>query len=131
MTKHIRVVGAVIIRDGLVLCARRGGVGPLAGKWEFPGGKVEAGEQPESALQREIREELDCEIGVGDMVAETIHAYEFATVTLTTYYCELISGTPQLTDHTEFVWLAPAELEALDWAPADLPAVALLRSGRA
>jgi 8-oxo-dGTP diphosphatase len=128
VAKHVSVVGAVIIRDGLVLCARRGGKGPLAGKWEFPGGKVEEGEKPEAALRREIDEELRCQLDVGPRVAETTYEYDFATVTLTTYRCELVSGTPQLTEHTELAWLPPAELDTLDWAPADLPSVKLLMS---
>jgi 8-oxo-dGTP diphosphatase len=123
VAKHINVVGAVIIRDGRILCAKRGGDGPLAGKWEFPCGKVEQGETPEAALRREIHEELGCEIEVGDEVAATTHGYDFATVTLTTFRCHLVSGTPHLTDHSELAWLAPADLATLDWAPADLPAV--------
>lgn len=121
--KHIQVVGAVIVREGQVLCAQRGPTGSLAGMWEFPGGKIEAGETPREALVREIDEELDCQILVRDEIVTTTHEYDFAVVTLTTFYCDLLSGTPTLTEHANFRWLAPAELHALTWAPADVPAV--------
>lgn len=126
VTKQINVVGAVVLRDGLVLCTQRGS-GALAGKWEFPGGKVEEGETPRAALEREIREELLCDVKLGDEVTTTTHHYDFATVTLTTFYGELVAGEPQLTEHTDARWLAPDDLESLDWAPADVPAVEKIR----
>jgi 8-oxo-dGTP diphosphatase len=124
--KHIVVVGAVILSEGRVLCAQRGGAGPLAGKWEFPGGKVEPDEAPESALAREIKEELGCDIRVDKLVTTTVHKYDFAIVALTTFYCTLIDGWPELTEHAELRWLSAHELGSLDWAPADVPAVALV-----
>lgn len=123
MKKQINVVGAVIVKNGEILCAQRGGSGALAGMWEFPGGKIEPGETPQEALLREIDEELLCEVLVGDPVETTAHDYDFGVVTLTTFYCELVSGTPSLTEHAAVRWLAPADLAALDWAPADIPAV--------
>ena len=121
--KKIDVVGAVVIDRGMILCAQRGAAGALPGLWEFPGGKIEPGETPREALRREIEEELRCVVEVGDHVATTTHAYEFATVTLTTFYCELVSGTPVQTEHAATAWLAPADLGTLEWAPADVPAV--------
>lgn len=123
MKKQINVVGAVIVKDGLVLCAQRGPDGSLAGLWEFPGGKIEPGESARSALEREIEEELECRVEVGQAVTTTTHEYEFGVVTLSTFYCYLIEGTPHLTEHAEVRWLAPAELSSLSWAPADIPAV--------
>ncbi|GAB4002159.1 (deoxy)nucleoside triphosphate pyrophosphohydrolase [Nocardioides ultimimeridianus] len=124
--KQIAVVGAVIVCDGKVLCAQRG-TGALAGLWEFPGGKVEPDEAPHDALVREIEEELGCAIAVGDLVTTTTHVYDAGVLTLTTYYCELTGGTPELTEHSELAWLAPADLGRLDWAPADLPAMEVVR----
>ena len=123
MAKQINVVGAVIIRDGTVLCAQRGEGGSLPGMWEFPGGKIEGDETPREALTREISEELLCEVVVQDEVTTTAHEYDFGLVTLTTFYCDLLSGTPTLTEHAEVRWLDPAHLHTLTWAPADIPAV--------
>lgn len=121
--KRIDVVGAVVVDQGLILCAQRGPLGSLAGMWEFPGGKVEVGESPREALTREINEELGCDVRVGEQVATTDHEYDFGIVILTTFYCELVSGTPTLSEHAAIQWLPPAELSALEWAPADVPAV--------
>jgi 8-oxo-dGTP diphosphatase len=126
--KKINVVGAVIDQDGRILCAQRGPGGSLGGMWEFPGGKIENGESPRDALIREIDEELRCEIAVGDEVTTTSHEYDFGVVTLTTFWCELVAGTPTLTEHAEVRWLVPDELHQLEWAPADVPAVEIVRS---
>ncbi len=126
MRKQIDVVGAVMLRNGSVLCAQRGPRGALAGLWEFPGVKIEPGESPRAALEREVGEELECVIAVGDELITTTHAYEFGDVTLTTFWCEILSGTPKLTEHSSLRWLAPSQLGALNWAPADIPAVELI-----
>lgn len=123
MKKQIDVVGAVIVQDGKVLCAQRGPDGYLPYMWEFPGGKIEAGETSREALQREIDEELLCVVEVGDQVEVTTHEYDFAVITLTTFYCALLQGEPQLTEHAQVRWATPDDLSALDWAPADVPAV--------
>jgi 8-oxo-dGTP diphosphatase len=95
--------------------------------WEFPGGKIEAGESAREALHREVREELRCQVTVGEMVTETAHKYQFGVVSLTTFYCELVEGTPELSEHAAVVWLNPADLGSLDWAPADIPAVKIIQ----
>lgn len=120
---EIAVVGAVIVDGGRVLCAQRGPAGSLAGMWEFPGGKIEPGETPRVALEREIVEELDCRVVVGDEVTTTVHEYDFGVVKLTTFYCALAEGTPRLTEHAAVRWILPASLDTLEWAPADVPAV--------
>ncbi|MBM6545029.1 (deoxy)nucleoside triphosphate pyrophosphohydrolase [Janibacter sp. YIM B02568] len=127
MGNDVRVVGAVIVEDGRVLCVQRGPHGALAGMWEFPGGKIEDGEDPREALSREIREELDCEIDIGDEVTTTRHKYAFAVVTLTTFWCRITDGLPRLIEHAAQAWLHPSDLATLDWAPADIPAVDLIR----
>jgi len=127
MGKQIRVVGAVITQQGRVLAAQRGVAGSLAGLWEFPGGKIELGETPEAALEREIREELGCTVTVGPEVTTTVHDYDFGEVTLTTFYCELLDGSPESAEHSELRWLTPDEFDSVEWAPADIPAVALIR----
>ncbi|MDW8485504.1 (deoxy)nucleoside triphosphate pyrophosphohydrolase [Bifidobacterium thermophilum] len=124
----IRVVGAAIMRDGTVLCAQRGSTKSLAGYWEFPGGKIEVHETPQQALQREIEEELRCEITVGHELCTTRYAYDFSTIELTTFLCHLTEGEPHLTEHREVRWLSPNHLHELDWAPADREAVGLLES---
>lgn len=126
MVNEIAVVGAVIVSDGKVLCVQRAPGGSLPGMWEFPGGKIEREETPQAALQREIREELRCVIAVGDEVTTTSHAYDFGVVHLTTFYCDLVSGTPHLVEHADLVWSRPGELRGLEWAPADIPAVELV-----
>jgi len=128
-TQTIKVVGAVIIRDSTVFCARRGEGKTLAGKWEFPGGKVEPGESPEQALIRELREEFLCDIRVTGFVSTTVYEYDFGTVELSTYYCELAAGQPVLVEHAEARWQPIANLDELDWAPADVEAVRLIMGG--
>ncbi|WP_405100003.1 (deoxy)nucleoside triphosphate pyrophosphohydrolase [Oceanobacillus sp. FSL H7-0719] len=123
MMKNIYVVGAVIINDGKILCAQRGPNKSLPYKWEFPGGKIENDETPQEALQREIQEEMHCQIEIGEKVEYTAYEYDFGIVHLTTYICKLNDGKPQLTEHVNIKWLEPNELESLDWAPADIPAI--------
>lgn len=127
MSKQINVVGAVIVRDGTILCAQRG-KGFLAGMWEFPGGKIEPDETPVEALRRELVEELKIDVEVGEKVATTSYEYDFGNVTLTTFYCRLDDGEPTLTEHIAVKWLAPEALATLEWAPADIPAVDKIRA---
>lgn len=128
MNAPIRVVGAVIERDGLILCTQRGR-GHQSGMWEFPGGKIEPGESAEAALRREIYEELACWVRVGDEIATTTWQYDHGTVALTTFRCTLEPATePTLNEHVAARWVGPATLNELDWAPADLATVVALMS---
>ena len=127
MAKSINVVGAVILKEDLVLCAQRSDSGTLPGLWEFPGGKIELNESMQEALRREIQEELACEIAVKSEIASTIHQYDFGVVTLTTFYCDLVCGTPTASEHASIIWLTPEALFTLEWAPADIPAVSQIQ----
>ncbi|AGF72176.1 (deoxy)nucleoside triphosphate pyrophosphohydrolase [Corynebacterium halotolerans] len=126
MKKRINVTGAVLTDGDKVLAARRGAGKALAGFWEFPGGKIEAGETPEESLARELEEELLCQATVGEYVTTTEHEYDFGIVILSTYFCTLLEGEPQLTEHEEIRWVPANELKNLEWAPADIPAVELI-----
>lgn len=128
--KALEVVGAVIVRHGLVLAARRGPTKLLAGQWELPGGKVEPGESPKTALVREVSEELRCGITVGEKITTTRHTYDFGVIELTTFFAELSAGEPRATEHAELRWLSPNDLYDLRWAEADLPTIAAIRSKR-
>ena len=119
------VVGAAVLRDGRVLASRRTEPPLLAGLWEFPGGKVEPGESDEVALVRELREELEVEVEVGERLGEDLRIGESGV--LRVYLCRLVRGEPALVDHDEHRWLGPDELLDVPWIPADLPLVEQLR----
>ncbi|MEK4758160.1 (deoxy)nucleoside triphosphate pyrophosphohydrolase [Macrococcoides caseolyticum] len=123
MKKYIKVVGAVIVKEGKILCAQRNEHTSLPLMWEFPGGKIEENETPEDALKRELMEEMKCEITVGDKVVTTVHEYDFATIELTTFYSEMVNDRIILEEHIDMKWLAPKELGTIEWAPADVEAV--------
>lgn len=124
MKKTVHVVGAVIENDAhQILCAQRSPSMSLANLWEFPGGKIEAGETPQQALKREIMEELDCVIDVSDKVEDTTYEYENVIVRLETYKAKITEGTPIAKEHAQLIWKKRIELPALEWAAADIPAV--------
>jgi 8-oxo-dGTP diphosphatase len=127
---RIVVVAAIIEDRGRVLVARRRADSQFAGLWEFPGGKVEAGETRVAALQREIREELGIQIAVRpEPPVETVAwDYEHARVLLVAFRSDIVSGTPQLLDHEALDWVPVAELADLPLLPADRPVAARLRA---
>ena len=119
----IQVVGAAIIRNkNELLCAQRG-YGSLIGKWEFPGGKVEKGETDQQALAREIKEELNIEVEVEELIDENYNEYPDKNVNLKVYRCKYISGEIKDVEHKALEWKKPDEVESLDWAEADKPIV--------
>lgn len=124
MKKSVHVVAAIIANDkGEILCAKRSSEMSLANYWEFPGGKVEDGESKQSALRREIKEELNCLIEVFQQVEDTIYEYDGVIVRLETFMSKIISGTPIAKEHEKIAWISRDKLHQLRWAPADIPAV--------
>ncbi|MCI2253727.1 (deoxy)nucleoside triphosphate pyrophosphohydrolase [Domibacillus sp. PGB-M46] len=130
MKKTVRVVGAVIENEkSEILCALRSPDMTLPNLWEFPGGKIEAGETPEESLKREIQEELACEIEVGEKIEEVMHEYETVIVNLLTYRSRILSGLPTPEEHAELRWVSRDRLNDLEWAPADIPTITQLMNG--
>ena len=123
MKKRIYVVGAVLTDGSQVLAAQRGSDMSLPGMWEFPGGKIEEGEMPKEALFRELQEELNCAATISDEITTTEYEYDFGIVILTTFFATLEDRKIELTEHAEARWVDVGELDQLDWAPADIPAV--------
>lgn len=117
----VPVACALIERDGRLLVAQRPPGKKRAGKWEFPGGKLEAGETADFALVREIREELGLDIQVGKRLAAVRHDYGDAVIELLPYRCALTSGEPHPHEHTAIRWCTREEIAALDLAEADRP----------
>ena len=122
--KTISVVAAVIIRtasdDTKEVFATQRGYGEYKDWWEFPGGKIEAGESPESALAREIREELATEISVGDYIDTIEYDYPAFHLSMRCYECTVISGKLELLEHENAAWLTRESLRSVKWLPADI-----------
>jgi len=123
----IEVAAAIIVNGGKILIAQRAENQNLAGKWEFPGGKVESGETPEECLVREIKEELGIKIEVDKFFAESIYRYATGTIKLIAYKARWIEGEYKLSVHSQIKWVKPDELEYYDLAPADISFVKKLK----
>lgn len=129
MKKIVKVVGAIIENErNEILCALRSPEMSLPNLWEFPGGKVELNETLGNAIEREIREEMSCEIKFNKVFNDNIHEYEKIIVNLITLKCSLVSGQPIASEHSKLIWLKRENLESLKWAPADIPAVKQLEN---
>lgn len=128
--KQIEVVAAIIVRDGKVFATQRG-YGEWKDWWEFPGGKIEAGEAPEGALKREICEELATEIEVEEFLTTVEYDYprsalsgaEGFHLTMHCYLCTIVSGQLSLLEHEDARWLTMDELDSVKWLPADVEVI--------
>jgi mutator protein MutT len=123
----LHVVGAIILRAGRILLARRLPGGPHGGLWEFPGGKVEQGEEPRQALKRELDEELGVAVRVGWLCRSVTHAYSHRTIRLDVYWCRLLGGEPKPLECEEVLWVKPWEIADFDMPEADAPIAELLK----
>ena len=117
--KTIRVVAAVIRKEDRIFATQRG-YGEYKDGWEFPGGKIEPGETPEEALVREIREELDTEIEVGELIDTVEYDYPAFHLSMDCFWCRIRSGHLTLLEAEDSRWLTRDELYSVDWLPADL-----------
>lgn len=131
--KTIRVVAAIIKatnKEGEpIIFATQRGYGDFKGGWEFPGGKIEDGETPEEALVREIKEELDTEIVVGELIDTIEYDYPTFHLSMDCFWAEIVSGDLVLKEHEAAKWLRMEELDSVDWLPADVTLVEKVRVG--
>lgn len=124
-TVPLIIVGAAIVADGRVLACERAEPSDVAGKWEFPGGKVEAGENELDALVRECEEELGIKIAVGDRIGVDVPMAR-GWAMLRVWLATIVSGEPRPLEHASLRWLATDELDSVPWLPADAPIVTAL-----
>ena len=129
--KTIRVVAAIIkaVNDNgePIVFATQRGYGDLKGGWEFPGGKIEEGETPREALKREIMEELETEITVGELIDTIEYDYPTFHLSMDCFWAKIVSGDLVLIEHKAAKWLTKDELDSVDWLPADITLIDKIR----
>ena len=118
--KIIKVVAAILQKEDKILIARKKEGKPLAGYFEFPGGKIEEGETPQEALVREIREELDTQIKVGELIDTVEYDYPNFHLSMDCFWCEVLAGELVLKEAEAAKWLIKEELDSVQWLPADV-----------
>ena len=128
--KTIRVVAAVIRKDDKIFATQRG-YGELKGGWEFPGGKIEEGETPQEALKREIEEELDTEILVGELIDTIEYDYPNFHLSMDCFWCEILEGKLVLKEHEAARWLDRKTMDDVEWLPADVTLVGKIKEALA
>lgn len=124
--KTVRVVAAIIIHDQKVFATQRG-YGEFKDGWEFPGGKIETGETPEEALVREIKEELDTEVEVKELIDTVEYDYPTFHLSMDCFICNIISGNLVLKEHEDAKWLTREMIDSVEWLPADLELINKIR----
>lgn len=129
--KHYEVVAAVIEYENKILCMQRGKAkfDYVSYKFEFPGGKIEAGEENHTALERELYEEMDMDVSISeyDFLLTVKHTYPDFAITMHTYLCKVAKPDFVMKEHISFKWLSVTELDKLEWAEADKPIVEFLK----
>ena len=124
----IAVVAALLVRDGKLMIAQRPAGKHMAGKWEFPGGKIEKGETPERALERELWEELGVKTRTGRIYHAIHHSYPEKDILLLFYRSRLIEGEPRPIEEADIRWIEEAQIRDFDWAEADAPLIDLIEN---
>jgi len=125
----VKVTAAILAKNNKIIIAKRGPDDELANKWEFPGGKIEIDETPEQCLKREMKEEFDIDISVGEYLGSSIYHYDHLSIELLAYRTYWEGGEIDLKDHDDFKWISLEQLADFDFAPADLTFVEKLQKG--
>ena len=124
--KHVQVAAAIIIDDGKIFATQRA-YGEFKDGWEFPGGKIEQGETPQQAAKREVMEELDTEIEVGELFDTVEYDYPDFQLTMYCFLCTVRSGNLVLKEHQAAKWLTRETLDSVEWLPADIGLIEKLK----